>query len=57
MSSAVSYRSALLSTDSTYQGVCRYEELEEYDKNNNGVILCVNKMNYSSTMLKCGIVK
>jgi len=39
MSSAVSYSSALLSTDSTYQVVYRYEELDEYDKNNDGAMI------------------
>jgi len=52
ISSAVSYRSAILSTDSTYQDVCRYEELDEYDKNNDSFILCVIKINYDITMLK-----
>ena len=52
MSSAVSYSSALLSTDSTYQGGYRYEELDYYDKNNDGAILCVFKVNYIITILK-----
>jgi len=45
MTLVVSHKCALLSTCGIYQGVYRCEVLEEDDKNKDGAILCVIKVN------------